>query len=114
MEAGQRKGGQYPNAHYVSPMYYSGAYECKFNFWYNMYHFDRKILSDVKLNLIYRKNGRDTTIWTRQLSTGNKWMKATAVLPPCPKDFRVSSFSIYPLYLLIYLDVFLKTFLTCF
>lgn len=89
MEAGQRKGGQYPNAHFVSPMYYQGAYDCKFTFWYNMYHFDRKYISDVKLNVLYKRSGRDTKIWSTQMSTGNKWKQATVQLPPCPQDFRL-------------------------
>ena len=90
MEASQRKGGKYPNAQLVSPMYYKGAYNCKFTFWYNMYHFDRKIYSDVRLNVFYRRNGRDTKLWSSQKSTGNKWKQATVKLPPCPSDFRVS------------------------
>ena len=93
MEASQRKFGKFPNAHYVSPMYYQGAYNCKFTFWYNMYHYDRKFFTDVKLNLLYRRNGRDTKLWSRQLTTGDKWKQATVQLPPCPSDFRVSTTS---------------------
>lgn len=89
MEANQRKGGNFPNAHFVSPMYYMGAYDCKFTFWYNMYHAKVSSKNDARLNILYRKNGRDTQLWTTSKSTGDKWKQAVVQLPRCPRDFRV-------------------------
>ena len=90
MEANQRKGSNFPNAHFVSPMYYQGAYNCKFSFWYNMYHYKISVKNDAKLNLLYRRNGKDTQLWTMARTTGNKWVQATVQLPRCPQDFRVN------------------------
>ncbi|XP_057298293.1 MAM and LDL-receptor class A domain-containing protein 2-like isoform X2 [Hydractinia symbiolongicarpus] len=89
MEANQRKGGNFPNAHFVSPMYYMGAYDCKFTFWYNMYHAKVSSKNDARLNILYRKNGRDTQLWTTSQSTGDKWKQAVVQLPRCPRDFRM-------------------------
>ena len=90
MEADQFKYTRYPNAHYVSPMYYKGAYNCKFTFYYNMWHYKQALFTDVQLNVLYRRGGRDTKLWSRQATTFNKWNKAVVQLPKCPQDFRVS------------------------
>ena len=89
MEAGQRKASNFPNAHYVSPMYYQGSYNCKFSFWYNMYHYKLSSSNDARLNVLFRKNGKDTALWKMATSTGDKWKQATIQLPHCPRDFRV-------------------------
>ena len=90
MEAGQRKSGNFPNAHYTSPLYYQGAYDCKFTFWYNMYNYKISSKNDARLNVLYRKSGKDTKIWATAQSTGNTWKQATVQLPRCPSNFRVS------------------------
>ncbi|XP_047128245.1 MAM and LDL-receptor class A domain-containing protein 1 isoform X1 [Hydra vulgaris] len=89
MEADQSKGSNFPNAHYVSPMYYKGGYKCTFSFWYNMYHLKVTGGNDASLNILYRKSGRDTKVWQSSQSTGDQWKNATVELPPCPKNFRI-------------------------
>jgi MAM domain. len=90
MEANNKKG-RYPTAHLVSPMYYNGAYDCWFSFYYNMWHASStNTHSDLKLNVYYRKYGRDTLLGENQQSTGNQWQQFHVKLPSCPKDFNVS------------------------
>ena len=95
MEADQTKGSNFPNAHYVSPMYYNGAYKCSFSFWYNMYHYNVAGGNDARLNILYRKTGKDTELWSSSQSTGDAWKQATVELPPCPKNFRVFLFLVH-------------------
>ena len=90
MEADKSKDKKYPTAKIVSPFYYSGAYDCDFSFFYNMWNISSTAKqSDVRLNVYYRKYGKDTLLAKTQKSTGNKWVQQKVKLPHCPKDFNV-------------------------
>ena len=89
MEANEKKG-SYPTAHLVSPMYYYGAYDCWFSFYYNMWHASsiNSNDADIKLNVYYRKYGRDTLLGETRQNTDNQWQQFH--MPSCPRDFNVS------------------------
>ena len=41
------------------------------------------------MNVLYRKSGRDTVLWSSYTPTGDKWKMASVPLPNCPTDFQV-------------------------
>ena len=90
MESDKGKNKIYPTAQIISPWFYHGAYDCSFTFWYNMWNQNMALKSDVRLNVYYRKYGKDTLLFrTRQL-TGSQWKEQKVTLPHCPNDFSVS------------------------
>ena len=90
MEADVSKKQQYPTARLISPFYFSGAYNCDFSFFYNMYNASTSATSsDVRLNVYYRKYGRDTLLAKTNSLTLNQWKEQKVKLPHCPKDFNV-------------------------
>ena len=83
-----------PKAAFVSTVYHHGTYDCKFSFWYNMYH--QKVIdhNDAQLRVSYRsrKYGieSDTYLWSDAKTTNIKWKQAIIQLPRCPRLFNVS------------------------
>ena len=88
MEGDQRKSGKFPNAQYASPQYAIGAYNCKFNFWFNQWHY-KSGTGLRSLRVIYLRLGRETILWENSRETGDKWKYQTVTLPSCPTDFQV-------------------------
>jgi len=87
LEASQFGGGSFPNAHFRSPLYLRGSRNCQFNFWYNIWHW--RYYPNLALNILYRKGGRDTVLWTTASETGDKWKPVSVALPNCPTDFQI-------------------------
>ena len=100
MEADNSKGKKYPTGRIISPFYYSGAYNCEFTFYYNLYNISAPTTgrSGVRLNVYYRKYGRDTLLAKTEKMTSNQWQEQKTTLPHCPKDFNVSLFLMLVLY----------------
>ena len=87
MEAGQTKSGKFPNAQYASPQYSMGAFNCKFSFWYNQWHW--KYGSDTRFRVLFLREGRETILWENSRGTRDQWKQQTLTLPTCPTDFQV-------------------------
>ncbi|EDO47788.1 predicted protein [Nematostella vectensis] len=76
--------GFYAAAHLASPLFRLAGKTCQFSFWYHMYG-----PSIGYLQVYYRRNGRDSQLFSLRGQQGNVWKKGTVSIPKCANDFQV-------------------------